>query len=282
LVSGNYVGDIWSLVGYNLNVRKLRFKKQNNSFDRRLLFLTLLLTFLGLIAIADASAPSALSTFGDRYYFVKQQAVWGLLGVLLMGVVAQVHYSVWKKLAVPLFVVGIVMLIAVLVPALGARTVGAKRWLVLGPISLQPAEFVKLSIAIYIASLKVREKKVIAYLLPLVLVSALIMLQPDLGSTIVVLAIGMTQIFVSGVSLISFLGIGAGGAILGSLVILLSDYRRDRLLTFFEIARDPLGKSYHIRQILFGLGSGGLLGVGLGQSRQKYLFLNRSLRTFKL
>jgi cell division protein FtsW len=132
---------------------------------------------------------------------------------------------------------------------------------------------VKFGLAIYLAKVAESGKKPLAYFVPLALVCGLIMLQPDLGTTLVVATIGVSQIFVSGVPLLYFAGSMLAG-ILGVLgLILTSPYRRDRLLTFFEVTSDPLGKAYHIRQILLALGSGGLFGLGIGQSRQKYLFL---------
>jgi cell division protein FtsW len=127
-----------------------------------------------------------------------------------------------------------------------------------------------------LAKVASKSKGILSYFIPLVLVTGLIMLQPDLGTTLVVAIIGLSQIFVSGISLgYFFLALGVGVASTIGL-ILLSPYRRERLLTFFEVSRDPLGKSYHIRQILLGLGSGGIFGVGLGASRQKFLFLPES------
>jgi len=116
-------------------------------------------------------------------------------------------------------------------------------------------------------------KKPIVFFAPLILSCGLIMLQPDLGTTLVVGLIGITQIYASGVSILYFLTSLAIGIISVGVLILVSPYRRDRLMTFFEVTKDPLGKGYHIRQILLALGSGGLFGLGIGQSRQKYLFL---------
>ena len=135
------------------------------------------------------------------------------------------------------------------------------------------SEVVKFAICLYFAKLASKGKSAISYFIPIVIVIILIMLQPDLGSTLVVMAIAFSQIFVSGINFGYFALAGIVGA-LGTLgLVLISPYRKDRLLTFFEMTRDPLGKSYHIRQVLIALGSGGIFGVGLGASRQKYLFL---------
>lgn len=254
-------------------MRKIRLKKQKKSVDRKLLVLSLTLTFLGLIAVADASAPVALINFSDKFYFVKQQAVWGALGIGLLFLFSKVSYKVWKRIATPFFIVSSIALLAVLVPVFGSKTLGARRWIFIGSVSFQPSEFVKLALAVYFAKLASKNKKLLSYFLPLGLVALLIMLQPDLGTTIVIAGIGLVQIFVSGINLIHFTGAVIGGGLVSLLLILTSDYRRDRLLTFLQVTQDPLGKSYHIRQALFALGTGGLFGVGLGQSKQKYLFL---------
>ena len=255
------------------DVRKLSLKKQKKEVDRGLLFLTLILTVIGLVAVADASAPQAVNIFGDKFYFAKQQIVWGLLGIATLFVASRIHYSLWQKLAIPIFVAGLVLLIVVLIPSIGTQALGARRWIFLGPISIQPSEVIKFGLALYLAKLASKARNFLAYFVPLILAAGLIMLQPDLGTTIIVGVIGMTQIFLSGINFFYFLGAAGLGALASFVLIMTSSYRRARLLSFFEQTQDPLGRSYHIRQILLALGSGGLFGVGLGQSRQKYLFL---------
>ncbi len=241
--------------------------------DRRILITTLVLTVLGLVAVADASAPQALNYFSDELYFVKQQAVWALIGVVLMFLLSFVNYKIWERFATPLFFINVLLLIAVLIPGVGTSLLGARRWLILGSLSFQPSELVKLTLAIYIAKLASRDKKPLAYFLPVLLVTGLIMIQPDLGTTIVILIEALIQIFVSGVGLLYFASAGLFAFVSSLLLIFTSPYRRDRLTTFMHSTTDPLGTAYHIKQVLLALGSGGLLGVGLGNSRQKYLFL---------
>jgi len=237
------------------------------------LILTLILTVLGLIAVADASAPQALSTFNDKFYFVKQQIIWGGLGLVLLFIVSKIHYLLWEKIALPVFLLSILGLLLVIIPSVGSQILGARRWINVGPISIQPSEFVKLALAIYLAKVFSKGKGALSYFLPMGLVLVLIMFQPDLGTALVVGGTAMTQIFVSGISIFYFLGALLIGILASFVLIITSTYRRDRLMTFLEQTHDPLGKSYHIRQVLLALGSGGLFGVGLGASRQKYLFL---------
>ena len=252
---------------------KKLLNKQKKNIDKNFFYITLILSVLGLIAVADASAPQALNIFNDKYYFLKQQSVWALVGFVSLLITSQIHYKIWEKLAIPAFAISIIFLVAVLLPGLGSKFLGARRWIYIGPISIQPAEFVKLSLAIYLAKVAEKEKQMLSYFIPLVLVAFLIMLQPDLGTTLVVLAIGMSQIFVSGINFLHFIGASIVGLLGTAGLILSSSYRRDRLFTFLKQSQDPLGKDYHVRQILLALGSGGIFGVGLGQSRQKFLFL---------
>lgn len=256
-----------------MRVRKVRLKKQKKSVDKKLLILTLVLTVLGLIAVADASAPVALSSFSDKFYFAKQQVAWAALGVVLLLVFSKVNYSILRRFALPIYLASVATLILVLVPGIGAKALGARRWFVAGPISFQPSEFVKLSLAIYLAKVAEKKMRLLSYFLPIVLASTLIMFQPDLGTTIILVAMGLSQIFMSGASLFTISAAILAGAIASSILIITSDYRRSRLVTFLNQAQDPRGAGYHIRQILYALGAGGLTGVGLGQSRQKYLFL---------
>jgi len=169
--------------------------------------------------------------------------------------------------------VTLLSLVLVLIPSLGTQIMGARRWLAIGGFGFQPAELIKLTFVLYLAALLSKKKQLWPFLLLLGMILLLIMLEPDLGTAVVVTATGMVVYFASGgpiwqMGLISLTGLLAGVGLIFS-----SSYRKERLLTFLNPTRDPLGASYHIRQILIALGSGGLFGVGLGQSRQKYEYL---------
>lgn len=268
---------------YNIIVKRRRrldnkstpVKLQLNllGFDRQFFYLVLLMVGLGLVFVADISAPQGLNYFDDKYFFLKSQLSAAVVGIIAMLVVSNINYNFFRKLAVPMFGAAVFLLIAVLIPHLSYSALGARRWISIAGFNFQPSEIVKFSLALYIAKVAESGKKPFAYFAPLAVVCGLIMLQPDLGTTLVVATIGVAQIFVSGVPILYFAGALATG-ILGVVgLILTSPYRRDRLMTFFESTSDPLGKAYHIRQVLLALGSGGLIGLGIGQSRQKYLFL---------
>jgi cell division protein FtsW len=253
--------------------RELKLLKQKKTVDKKLFILIIVLVAVGLVAVADASAPQALNNYGDKFFLFKQQLVWAGIGIVVLLVTSKIKYTFWEKLATPTFLISLIFLLLVLLPYFGFSALGARRWLVLGPINFQPSEVVKFAICLYFAKVASKVKSAISYFVPLVFIVILIMLQPDLGSTLIIVMIGLSQIFVSGVNLWYLAGAVVSGVLVGIPLIIFSPYRRERLLTFFQMTNDPLGASYHMRQILLGLGSGGIFGVGLGASRQKYSFL---------
>lgn len=267
----------WTLAGNGLIKKplmpKIRLKKQKGQFDKLLFWLTIVLTLLGLVAVADASAPQALTNFSDKYYFVKQQLVWAFVGLVFFAISSKINYQFWRKIGTPIFFISVLFLIAVLIPGVGLKTLGARRWISLGFFVFQPSELIKFTLVLYFAKLSVNGKKIITYLIPLAIVAGLIMLEPDLGTTIVVVSTGLIQMFIAGINIFAIIGASLAGGLASLLLIFTSEYRKARLLTFLTNSQDPLGKGYHIRQVLFALGLGGVFGSGLGASKQKYLFL---------
>lgn len=243
------------------------------SLDRRIFIVTLLFVIFGISAIADASSPYAIRQFDDPLFFAKQQVVWAGIGFVSLFICANIPYRFWERIAPFVFGVAIGFLILVLLPGFGKELLGARRWIHIGPISIQPAEIVKLGVAMYMAKVASKGLPFKSYLIPLGAVGFLIMLQPDLGTAMVVMSIGFIQFFLAGISIGNILATLGGGFVLVVLLILGSDYRRERLMTFLSETSDPLGSGYHVRQILLAIGSGGILGQGIGQSRQKFLFL---------
>lgn len=248
-------------------------KRQTPKPDTLLTLAIFLLVIFGVIMVTNASAPEAQRVFGDKFFFAKQQLLWATLGILGFIFASFVKYTLWQRLALPLFLASLVFLILVLIPGIGIQALGARRWLEAGPIIFQPSEFAKLTLVFYISSLLGRDKsRLLAFLIATSLAVGFVVLEPDLGTAIVIAGTALAVYFASGASLFYLLFILPIVLLLGLLFIIISAYRRERLLTFLG-SGDPLGSSYHIRQVLLALGSGGLFGVGLGQSRQKYLFL---------
>lgn len=251
----------------------ISLKRQSIRIDKKVLATAVGLTIFGILMVADASAVQAFQNFGDRFYYAKQQAVWAGLGIASMLIFSQVPYRIFKKLAVSVFIASLLLLVSVFIPGLGFSALGATRWISIGSIVIQPSEFAKFALIIYLAATLSHKSRLIPVLFALGLVSLLVMLQPDLGTTLIIGGAAASIYFASGAPFIQFILLGAAGLVSVLGLILTSDYRRRRLISFFDPGSDPLGVSYHIRQILIALGSGGLFGVGLGQSRQKYLFI---------
>lgn len=266
-------------------------KKTAASFDYILALLVLGLTFFGIIMIYDTSVVVAHEVFNDRFWFLKNQSIWALIGIFLGVVTSKIDYHWWRKLAKPLIVVSIIALVLVLLPGFSGEIYGARRRLViptgvsaLAHLNLQPSELAKLSLVIYLAAILTpslppsrSSLRVFSKLTPFALVvgilAGLVIVEPDLGTSIIIGGIGLLMYFISGANLLEvFLLLGI--AILGATTFAFSsEYRRNRLLSFLNPGQDLQGISYHINQALIALGSGGLLGLGLGHSRQKFQYL---------
>lgn len=247
----------------------------HGKLDVWLLLITLFLVFFGLVIVYDASSVVAERDFGDKYRYVRDQAIWVALGMGLLFFVSFVEYHIWQKIALPFLLVTLFLLAAVFIPGFGVHVLGARRWLNFGFFVVQPAELAKLSLIVYLSSwFSAKEKgRFFAFLLLLGLIIGLVILEPDMGTSIVLGASAVVLYFLSGAPIWHFILL-IPGAVAGLLVLIkLAPYRFQRLITFFDQEKDPLGASYHIRQTLFALGSGGLTGVGLGKSFQKYAYL---------
>lgn len=243
--------------------------------DLVLLFSVLFLTIFGLFMIYDASSFVAFRDFSDKYHFVKDQIFWVFLGFISLGFFANFNYHKLYNLALPLLIVSIGLLCMVFIPGLGLKLLGANRWVDFKLFTIQPSEVVKLSLAIYLSAwFSTKEKgRLSAFLLLIGLVLGLIILQPDMGTSIIVLAEAVTIYFLSGANVFHLLILAPITFLIGVIVAIIEPYRLQRIVTFFNSNQDISNTSYHVRQILIALGSGGLLGVGLGNSLQKYAYL---------
>ncbi len=236
-------------------------------------FLTLLLVSLGVIAVYNASVVDAYTLFNNKYYFALQQLKWAVLGITAMLIISRFPPVLFKRLAPSFLIISLVLMLAVLIPGIGNKVLGARRWINLLGFTLQPSEFTKLALMLYLSSWLEKDQPLISFTAIITPILALIMLQPDLGTAIIIASSSILLYFISGADISKLLTLIFGGGAIGLLLILSSAYRRARLLTFLNPTSDPLGSSYHINQILIALGSGGLIGVGLGRSRQKYQYL---------
>ena len=255
---------------------------KTNQSDKPLLYSVLLLIVFGLMMVASAGVAYSESRFGDPYYYFKHQLFFGVLpGLVVMFATQTVDYKFWKKISFPFFVASIVFLILVFVPGFETKIYGASRWLRLGPFSFQPSEMLKLAMILYLAAwLEKRTEQVkdifeglVPFLAIVGVVSFLLVKQPDIGTLGVVILIALSIFFVSGARLSHLALLGAAGvaALVG--LVKFESYRMSRFLVFLHPELDPRGIGYQINQAILAIGSGGVLGVGLGHSLQKFNYL---------
>ncbi len=255
------------------------FKKAILQSQQKRLDLTLLVTIgvlvvFGLLMVYDASAIQGLNDFQDSFYYIRQQLIWVALGIVFMLFFARFDYQKFRFLAVPFLVFSLLFLLAVFIPGLGASGGGAHRWLKLGSITIQPAEIIKLTGVIYLASIFEKKVKLIPFLILIVGVSLITaVLQKDLGSTVVFVLTAAVIYLAAGGPLWHFIAAIPAAIVALLALILTSSYRSKRILAFLDPFSDPQGFTYHILQILIALGSGGLFGLGLGHSRQKFEYI---------
>ena len=243
---------------------------------RRLFFLAVLLSFLGLIAIYNSSVVEAFTDFNDKFHFVKNQLLWIFIGIIFFLGLSRVKYQVFQQFAFPFLLFSFLLMFMVFIPGLGPELQGARRWLILGPINFQPSEIFKLAIVIYLSTWLSHSRSLIHFLGFVGFSLILLLLQPDLGTSVIIATTSFILYYLSGADLKKLLPVVITMGGIGLLLILSSPYRMRRLTTFLDPTQDPLGASYHVNQVLLGLGSGGLTGIGLGKSRQKYAYLPES------
>lgn len=246
--------------------------------DRYVFALVLILSLFGLVMVYDASVVSAVRDFSDQYHYIRNQAMWLLAGIVGMLIISRIDYHLILKIATPLFLVSILLLVLVLVPGIGTSALGAKRWINVLGLTIQPAEFVKLTTIIFFTFLFTHTSKITIKLFVWVLgieslLLVLIILEPDMGTSVIVTLIGTVLLFLAGAPWRYFLGLIPIGLTAAFVLVATAPYRMKRFTTFLNPFSDILAAGYHINQVLIALGSGGLFGLGLGQSRQKYAYL---------
>jgi cell division protein FtsW len=244
-----------------------------------LAFLVVVFNLLGLVMVMSASSVVALDEYGSSWYFVSRQAAWAALGTVALVVLAKLDYHRWRRHS-GAFVLVALALLAVVLP-IGTGTNGATRWIGVGPLTFQPSELAKLALLVWVADLLARRAAYMhnprATLRPVIVVLAamatLVMLEPNLGTTIVLAAIALTLCYVGGAPLgplarWATFGIGAATAL-----ALAAPYRRARVLAFLDPWADPMDKGYQNIQSMVGLAEGGFWGKGLGAGTAKWGFL---------
>jgi cell division protein FtsW len=242
------------------------------------------LLVVGLNMVYSASYVIAHNdpSYGSDSYFVVQQAIRAVVGIVLLVIFQALDYHQLRRVSIPVLGIVIALLVAVLVTHLSHSAYGAQRWLKLGPLPpLEPSEFAKLALVLYYADWLSRRREIIRDFatgtLPFGIITSgvcgLIVLQPDLGTTVVIAAIAVSLYFVAGADL-RHLALGmVASIVVFSLIVVGAGYRSQRITAFLDASRDPLGVGWNITQAQIALGSGGLFGLGLGASRQKFYYL---------
>ena len=263
---------------------KTLFSIKNRSYNSKtghiLLLCTLILTIFGAVMVYSASMYSAERTYGNQYFFLFKQIIGVVLGFVFMIVMSKVDYTKLSKLSIPLLIFGYILLLLVFVPGIGVENYGARRWLRLPGTTIQSSEIAKFCFVLFASSylskhsIKVKSfKTLLPVLFSGLFMCLLIMLEPNMSITMCVGLVMMTMLFVGGLSFRHFVLLAIPALVAVPLLIIIEPYRLLRLLAFIDPWASPKGEGYQLIQSLFSISSGGILGVGLFNSRQKYLFL---------
>lgn len=256
--------------------------RSQGSNDRLFLWLIVGLTLFGLAILLSASGPVAYQNYSDPLYFIRRQILLGLIpGALIFLLISRMDYRILRKFAFPALVISVIFLTLVFIPGIGLKLGGASSWIRVAGFGIQPSEFVKVLFLIYAAAwLTTRGEKEgrtleggMAFLVALGIITGLLILQPDTGSMSVIAMTTLLMYFAAGAPLRLFLGLLGLGAAGITALVQFSPYRAQRFMTFLHPELDPQGIGYHINQAFLAIGSGGILGLGYGQSRQKFLYL---------
>lgn len=254
--------------------------------DRVLLFLTLAMLVLGWVVLYSASALLAEAKFGSQYYFLKKQIMWSALGLAGLLAASRVKMSLVQSSARMSYVVAAILLFLVLV--MGHEVLGAKRWLRLGPVGLQPSEFAKLAMVLFLADALDRKKSRLSDFqhgyVPLLVMTGLmlglIVLERDLGTPLLIAGVSFGMIFLAGAKYQHLLGTFLAGIPFLYAAVFMVPYRRQRFFAFLDPWKDAQGAGYQLVQSLLALGSGGFWGKGSGESTIKLLYLPEAQTDF--
>lgn len=256
-----------------------RITPQGLLYDRALFWLFVILLLIGLVAVTSASIPYSSRLFNDPFYFAKRDAIYVLLSLLTCYISLQISSSQWEKWHAKIFLFSVILLL--LVPFIGTSVNGAKRWISLGILNFQPAEFAKLALTCFLASYftrrydEVRSRHVSIFkpFIVMLVLGCFLLLQPDLGSTVVLFIIMSGMLFIVGAKILQFVGLIVLGGILFVWLVLTASYRLKRFIGFLEPFKDPYGTGFQLTNSLIAFGRGEITGEGLGNSIQKLDYL---------
>ena len=261
-------------------IKKRIDKGIKTEFDSVIFYTTILLVFIGIIMVFSASYVQSSFKHHDAYYFLKRNVIYAILGFISMMFISNIDYTFWKKNAKTIGVVATVLLLLVITP-LGIKANGARRWLGFGGLTIQPAEIAKFATIIITAKIieirydkmKSLTKGVIPVLIVPIIFFALIMCQPNMSTAGTIILVVFVMVFVAGMNMKFVIAMFGSGVAAFLVLALTSEYRLKRILSFLDPFQDPLGNGYQVIQGLYALGSGGLFGMGLGKSQQKWFYI---------
>ena len=256
-------------------------KETVKSVDTQFLAAIYVLLAFGLLMVLSASSPIAYAssaTNHDSFYYFKKQLMWACLGSVAMFVTANYDYKKLKNWAFPVLALSIVLLLLVLVPGIGRKINDARRWIYIGPINFQPSEIAKIATIIFFSYSLSKNYKELAsfgvflmYIGIIGVISVIIMMEPHFSCTMLIAATACILLLVAGAKIRHFVALGCCALPVVILLVIKAPYRLARVVTFLDPFEDIQGSGWQIVQSLYAIGSGGIFGVGLGQSRQKYM-----------
>ena len=255
---------------------------EKKSPDYCLFVVVIILLSIGTCMIFSSSFIMADKWYGDSYYFLKKQIFYAIIALIVLLFSMNIDYHFYKKVSTPLLIISIILLSAVFIPGVGRSAGGAVRWVKFGILSFQPSEIAKFALILYMSEsmtrkgmndLKTFAKGILPSLIVIGVIFVLILKEPDFSTALIILGISFVMLFIGGTKIIQLFTLMAAAIPMGVLILLREEYRKVRLLAFLDPWKDPLDSGFHVIQSLVALGSGGITGVGLAESRQKYFYL---------
>jgi len=250
--------------------------------DFYLFAIVIILLTIGICMVFSSSFIMADKWYGDSYYFLKKQIIYAIIALIVFLFSTNIDYHHYKKISKPLLILSIILLSAVFIPGIGRSAGGAIRWINLRLFSFQPSEIAKFALILYMAEsmsrkdikdLKTFARGILPSLVVIGTIFILILKEPDFSTALIVLGISFVMLFIGGTRITQLFTLIVASIPIGTLILLKEEYRKVRLLAFLDPWKDPLDSGFHVIQSLLALGSGGITGIGLAESRQKYFYL---------
>ena len=250
-------------------------------YDKTLFLTVVILSIFGLLMIYSSSSIWANYKFHDSFHYLKYQTIFFIIGIIIMIITSKIDYKFYYKYSNIILIITLILLILVLIPGIGSIRNGSRSWFGIGPLGIQPSEAAKISLIIftskYLSNSGNYIKRYFKGIMPILLVVSifffLIMLQPDLGTGLIMFISIISILFIAGVDMKFFIAGGVLGILGVIALIIIAPYRMNRITSFVNPWKDPLGTGFQMIQSLYAIGPGGLLGLGFGNSIQKHFYL---------